>query len=101
MSAGDKPWVDRYGDYTDEQVDAGAQWLHDQGYGAWSKRLKIEGDYIVGDLRGVPPIVRQMIREQLVAMHQLMTTEQWAEYRQLDTAGRVELVDQILTEAGR
>jgi hypothetical protein len=90
----------RYANFNSDQLDAGVQWLKSQGADAWSKRLWIDGDYIKGDLRGVPPVVRQMVREQLAAI-QLMTAEQYADYWERDVPGRVALVDQVLTEAGR
>lgn len=91
---------DRYASFTNEQLDAGLLWLRRQGLEAWSKRLWIDGDHVKGDLRGVPPVVRQMIREQLVAI-QLMSAGQFADYWERDTAGRVALVHRVLAEAGR
>jgi hypothetical protein len=66
-----------------------------------AKRIKFEGDHVIGDLKGMPPVVRRLLQEQMVAIHQLMTSEQFADYLERDTAGRMELVDQVLTEAGR
>lgn len=94
MSAG------RYSRYTDEQLDTALVWLKDQGSTPWSKRFKIEGDFVVGDLRGVPPVIRQMVREQFEAL-ELMSPAQVRQLMAADLQGRVELVDQVLTEAGR
>lgn len=91
---------DRYSAFTGAQLDAALMWLRDQGTDAWSKRLKIEGDSVVGDLRGVPPVVRQMVREQFEAL-ELMTPDQVRELMGSDIEGRVKLVDQVLTGAGR
>jgi hypothetical protein len=92
--------AERYRAFTHQEFDAGLLWLRNQGLEALSKRLWIEGDYVKGDLRGVPPIVRQMLREQFEAML-LMTDEQYQDYRGRDVEGRVRLVDEVLTEAGR
>lgn len=90
----------RYSVFTDAQLDAALMWLKDQGSTPWSRRFKIEGDSVVGDLRGMPPVIRQMVREQFEAL-ELMTPDQVRQLMAADLQGRVELVDQVLTEAGR
>jgi hypothetical protein len=100
MSAAGTPHSDRYSVFTDEQLDATLNWLMAQGAAAWSKRFKVDGDYLVGDLRGMPPLVRQMLREQFEAM-ELMTPAQIRELMLSDVKGRVQLVERVLREAGR
>jgi hypothetical protein len=92
--------ADRYTRFTADQLDAASAWLCDQGATPWSKRFKIEGDAILGDLRGMPPVVRQMLVDYFEAI-QLMTPEQVRQLVAADVGGRVSLVDQVLTEAGR
>jgi hypothetical protein len=91
---------DRYQDFTDEQLDAAGRWLANQGQEPWSTRLRLEGDYVVGDFCGAPAVVRQMVRELLDAIR-LMTRDQVDLYLKSDTRGRVDLVEHVLTEAGR
>jgi hypothetical protein len=91
---------DRYSRFTDEELDAALMWLSSQGSAPWSKRFKIEGDNIVGDLRGMPPAIRQLVREQFEVL-ELMTPTQVRQLLAADLEGRVRLVDHVMTEAGR
>ena len=90
----------RYSTFTTEQLDAAGVWLRDQGPTPWSKRFKIEGDNVVGDLRGMPPVIRQMLREQFEAL-ELMTPSQVRQLMASNAEGRVRLVNEVLMEAGR
>ncbi|MEJ7633863.1 hypothetical protein [Aeromicrobium sp.] len=63
-------------------------------------RLQIVGDEVRADLRGMPPVVRHMLRDQFAAL-ELMTAEQIRDYLSRDTVGRIERVETVLTEAGR
>jgi hypothetical protein len=90
----------RYTRFTDSQLDAASTWLRDRGPAPWSKRFKIEGGNVVGDLRGMSPVIREMVRDYFDAI-QLMTPGQ---IRQLTTAGPGEgiaLVEDVLKGAGR
>jgi hypothetical protein len=92
--------ITRYSHFTAEEMDTAAMWLSAQGSAPWSKRLKIEGDHVLGDLRGMPPVIRQMVREQFEAL-ELMTPAQVRQLMAADTEGRVQLVNEVLTEAGQ
>lgn len=90
----------RYSSFTDAQLDAALMWLMSQGAPAWSKRFKIEGDYLMGDMRGTPPVVRQLLHDLFEAI-ELMTPEQVRELMLCDVGERTQLVDRVLREAGR
>lgn len=66
---------DRYADYTEADFDCALAWLGTQGSEAWSARLKIDGDWIKIDMRGMPRLVRQFVRDEYTAL-ELMTSQQ-------------------------
>jgi len=99
-TAGKPPTSDRYSAFSTKQLEAAGTWLRDQGPTPWSKRFRIEGDNVFGDLRGMPPVIRQIVCDYFDAI-QLLTPKQIRQLVAVDIAARVQLVDQVLTEAGR
>ncbi|MET0952619.1 MAG: hypothetical protein ABWX57_04980 [Aeromicrobium sp.] len=90
----------RYSQFTAEQLDDALSWIREQGAEAWSSRFRIVGDYVLVAVRGVPSVVRHLLREEAAAL-QLMTPHQVRQLVTADVRGRVDLVDQVLTSAGR
>jgi len=75
-------------------------WLRGQGQTPWLARMKFDGDTARVDLRGIPPIIRQLLRDLFGAI-ELMDSEQIGRLLAGSLQERATLTHQVLTEPGR
>jgi hypothetical protein len=90
--------TDRYAAHTADQLEEGLAWLREPGHGSLVSRVSLDADEIAIDVRDVPPVVRQMLVEQM-AVVESMTPAELSEYRQSPVGERVRKVDALLARA--
>lgn len=91
---------DRYADFSEADFDSAIAWLQNQGSTAWCSRLKHDGDWVKVDMRGMPPLMRQIVHNEFDAL-ELMSPAQVRQIVDGTLEDRIRVVDQVLTEAGR